>query len=394
MGRSKKSSDKNGKNQNEIKAQENAEIKEAAKEEAPVEETVAEEAVAEEAKEEVAAEEVQAEEAAKEAAAAEEAVSEEKAAEEVQAEEAPAEEVREETAEEEAVKEETSEEEKPKKQKGDFMSGFIRVAAIAFFFVALGLLFNIIYDYVSAKETDDHVKKMVDVNEPVKTVSERPDRVTPVYPGIMTPAITYPEVITLEKLQLLESLNPDFTLWFYIDGTDISYPVMYSGDNDMYLKRDFYKQSNISGSLFIDYRNTQIKGNTIIYGHNMKNGTMFGELRRYSDEVFFKQHTMIYTYSEDQIIAWKIFSAYPTNIFNNYIKTSFSSKDAYLKFLNKLQEDSLHQTDIVLTENDDILTLSTCRNGEGNNGRFVVHAVKIQTFPMPVSSGDTTVLSN
>ena len=282
-------------------------------------------------------------------------------------------------ADETTESEETDESEDSGKPKVSVFFDIMRVIFIAVFVVALGALSHIAYEYLKGVEISQRIKNTVIDTKPT-VVSERPDRITPIYPGTMTPVVTYPDIITKEKLQYLKSENSDFRLWFYIEGTDISYPVLYSGDNDFYLKRDFYKQSNISGSLFLDFRNTSILGNTIIYGHNMKNGTMFGSLKSYADEAFFRHHTMIYTYSETEIIAWQIFSVYPTDIYNNYIKTSFRSNDEYYEFIKSLQNDSLFTTDIELKPSDNILTLSTCRNGEGN--RFVVHAKKVYTFTM------------
>ena len=282
-------------------------------------------------------------------------------------------------AEDEDEEDDEDEEADEQKPRNTLVSDIIRVIVIAIFVVALGALSHIGYEYLHGVELSARIKGAVIDDKPVAAM-ERPDRATPPYPGVMTPVVTYPDIITKEKLQFLKSENSDFRLWFYIDGTDISYPVMFSGDNDFYLHRDFYKESNISGTLFLDFRNRKIGGNTIIYGHNMKNGSMFGSLKEYADEVFFRLHTMIYTYSEDEIIAWEIFSAYPTDIYNNYIRTSFSGEDEYLEFIRSLQNDSIYSTDVELTAKDDILTLSTCRTGEGN--RFVVHAKKVYTFPM------------
>ena len=167
----------------------------------------------------------------------------------------------------------------------------------------------------------------------------------------------------------------------YIEDTSVNYSVVQSTDNDYYLRRNINGEDNLSGTLFLDYRNESDMsyGNNIVYGHNMQNGTMFGSLKKYADKAYFDSHLMIYTYTDTEVTAWKIFSVYETTTDNYYIQTNFVNKTNYLEFIKGLQQDSIHQSDVVLTEDTPILTLSTCHKYDYANGRFVIHAAQVFT---------------
>jgi sortase B len=182
-------------------------------------------------------------------------------------------------------------------------------------------------------------------------------------------------------------------MWLYGEGAEIDYYVLQANDNEFYLKRDIDKEHRSSGSLFLDYRNrperisssgkdNKIGSNNIIYGHNMRNGNMFGKLKYYQKEEVFFKHQYLYTYTKEGVTVWKIFSAYETTTDDYYIQTYFSTPEAFLKFARGLQKKSVVKTDIVLSSRDDILTLSTCHRYNYNDGRFVVHAVKVGTAPI------------
>lgn len=133
-------------------------------------------------------------------------------------------------------------------------------------------------------------------------------------PPAPTPATALPaqmpqEPAMLERYQQLHEQNADMAGWIRIDGTQIDYPVMYTGD-DFYLSHGFNKEESKSGTPFIDKRCTLLPfgTNTIIYGHHMKNGTMFAELERYQDESYYQDHPTIqfdtlYEQREYEIIA-------------------------------------------------------------------------------------------
>ncbi len=259
----------------------------------------------------------------------------------------------------------------------------IRTVALAILCFSLGMLGNNIYGYMIDLETDGTVKNHIFGSAtPIPT----PNREVPEYPLPTKPPLTYPadKGPDLATLTEYSEKYEDFKFWLYIEDTTISNYVMQSTDNDYYLYRNIFQQKNVSGSLFLDYRNDpeRLQGNNIVYGHAMANGTMFGMLNRFRKEEYFDTHQMIYTYSASEVTVWRIFSAYDTTTDNYYIQTYFASDEEYLQFLRTAQSNSLYSTDIVLTSQDDILTLSTCFKNFVDNGRFVVHAVKLGTCPI------------
>lgn len=175
---------------------------------------------------------------------------------------------------------------------------------------------------------------------------------------------------------LLEQ-NENVVGWITIDGTHIDYPILQSDNNIDYLTENYNGQSSIAGSIFMDYRNDieDTELNTVIYGHRMKDGSMFQDLIKFLDEDFFRTHqTFTYDTLYDSYEA-EIFAVYNTLIDFNYIKTDFGSEAEYSELLQNIQDKSRFATDIELDNEDQILTLSTCDyEMDPNDGRLVVQA--------------------
>lgn len=171
--------------------------------------------------------------------------------------------------------------------------------------------------------------------------------------------------------------NPDIVGRISIEGLGIQYLVTQCGDNSYYLSHGYDNSRSRSGAIFMDYRcdadACPPAGHYVLYGHNMKNGSMFHKLKQYTDrQVFDSVRTIRFdTLYEDY--EWEVFSAYVTGTDFNYIETSFSDGGEWLAFLRQLQEKSLYQTDVTLSADDVVLTLSTC-SYEFDDARFVVHA--------------------
>ena len=174
----------------------------------------------------------------------------------------------------------------------------------------------------------------------------------------------------------LKQKNKDTVAYIKVNGTNISYPVVQSSDNEFYLKHSFDKSYSAAGWIYMDYRNKNIlnDNNTIIYGHNMLNNTMFSELTKMTDISFFNTENNNYLtlITDKKTTLWKIFSVYISNPDTYYLTTNFANKDNYLNFLNTIKTKSKNNFNVELSENDRILTLSTCTNL--NTKRLVVHA--------------------
>lgn len=180
----------------------------------------------------------------------------------------------------------------------------------------------------------------------------------------------------IEKSHLdLSDINKDYRGWIGIEGTNIDYPVVQSNDNTYYLKKDINKNYLPSGSIFLDFRNNNFEDeNTVIYGHYMRNNTMFGELKNFKNKEFFdKDNKINIEIAGGKILEYEIFSVYTTDSSDNYITTSFNSQDEYKQFLDKVKDKSLHKTNLDVNTDDKILTLSTC-SYEYEDARTVIHA--------------------
>ena len=178
----------------------------------------------------------------------------------------------------------------------------------------------------------------------------------------------------------LVELNDQSVGWITIDGTAIDYPVVQGDDNSYYLTHDYNNSSSIQGSIFMDYRNLEgfADNHIILYGHNMKNGTMFHDLNKYKDENFLSEHRYINFYGKTDYYKWEVFSTYNTDPRFNYIQTEFGTSEQYLAFINQLRSRSdFSYKGEPLSDKDKVLTLSTCSQGL-KDGRRVVHARLIE----------------
>ena len=171
--------------------------------------------------------------------------------------------------------------------------------------------------------------------------------------------------------------NSDTVGWIKIDGTKVNYPVVQSSDNDYYLGHAFNKSNNIGGWIFADYRVDfeEFGKNTIIYGHNMNNKTMFGSVPDMLKSSYLNNsdnYIKISTPTSNTV--WKVFSIYTIEPEVYYLKTNFKT-EPYENFLNTIKGRSIHNFGLDVTTDDKVLTLSTCDNT--GTKRVVVHAKMI-----------------
>lgn len=177
----------------------------------------------------------------------------------------------------------------------------------------------------------------------------------------------------------LLDVNSDMVGWLTVNGVDIDYPVVRTTDNSYYLKRNFYKEKDYNGWVFMDYRNNSIElnDNTIIYAHNrFTSGVMFGQLPNIRKKAWHKDKSN-YDITFNTLYkngTWRIFSYYGIDVTSDYLITTFIEKESYQEFLDMITKRSEHKFDTKVTTDDKILTLSTCLD---NNQRFVVHAVLV-----------------
>lgn len=183
-----------------------------------------------------------------------------------------------------------------------------------------------------------------------------------------------------QVFEKLLTINPDTVGWLTVNNTKINYPVVKGKDNDYYLKRDFNQQKNTMGWIYMDYRNSVnvMSQNTIIYGHNINGGLMFGSLRYTLNESWYKKTTnQIITFNTlNQNMKWQIFSIYKIGVTNDYLYANFNTDEEYMNFVNLIKGRSIYDFNVTVNADDYIITLSTCY-GTGKQ-RLVVHAKLIE----------------
>lgn len=179
----------------------------------------------------------------------------------------------------------------------------------------------------------------------------------------------------IKNHQELSRINEDYVGWIDISGTTISYPIVQGDDNDFYLTHNFFKESDFVGAIFMDYQNSteKLDKNTIIYGHHMKNKSMFGSLEEYLDQGFYERNKIItLDFPDNRTYEWEIFSVYSTTDVD-WMKTDFANDAEFAHNLEVSEEKSVINTHTSIGEEDRILTLSTC-TVEDNEERIIVHA--------------------
>ena len=167
--------------------------------------------------------------------------------------------------------------------------------------------------------------------------------------------------------------NADAAGWLIIAGTGIDHPVVQSADNDYYLGRSFENKRSKHGCLFIDYRNSADSRHIVIYGHHMKDGSMFGMLPQYALESYFDAHPTITLNLRGSLSQWQIFSVHRTD--NSLMPVQFADDKAFGEYAQGIKGLSLYETGVDVSSADTVLTLSTCDGS--SRERFVVHAKKL-----------------
>jgi len=264
---------------------------------------------------------------------------------------------------------------------------FIKVSLGAVILVIIFMIgINYYKNYVDEQHylgIENNLKEIIKVNQK-KTEEENPlDVIEPGDEDLTTTTTTTTTVydIQYEKVfSTLQEINKDTIGWLTVNNTRIDYPVVQAKDNDYYLRRDYYQNKNRHGWIFMDYRNNpdELNENTIIYGHNLANQTMFGTLRYALNSYWYKKSAnQIITFNTpNENMKFQIFSIYTIPTTNDYLDITFPTTDAYQAYIDLVKGRSIYDFNIEVATDDKILTLSTCANG--NDKRLVIHAKLIK----------------
>lgn len=160
------------------------------------------------------------------------------------------------------------------------------------------------------------------------------------------------------------------------------YPVVKGTNNSFYLNHSFDKSNNSAGWIFADYRNKfgNTDKNIVIYGHNMRDGSMFGSMLNILNAKWYEneENTNITLYTENEKCMYKVFSVYKIENEDYYIKTEFKNDNEFEDFIKTLKKRSIKDFNVDVSKDDNILTLSTCANN--NKYRVVLHAKKVKYY--------------
>ena len=177
----------------------------------------------------------------------------------------------------------------------------------------------------------------------------------------------------------LKEQNNETVAWIKVNNTNIDYPIVKADNNDFYLNHSFDKNKNSAGWIFADYRNKfdNTDKNLVIYGHNMRDDSMFGSLKWVINEDWYnnEDNKYITLITENETQVYEVFSVYQIEKEDYYIQTEFSDDNNFEQFVNTIKKRSIKEFNTDVSKDDNILTLSTCANN--NKYRVVLHAKKI-----------------
>lgn len=179
----------------------------------------------------------------------------------------------------------------------------------------------------------------------------------------------------------LQGINDDIVGWLKVGALDISYPVTQASDNDYYLHLTFELVQNTAGCIFVDYQNRPDfqDDNTIIYGHNMKDGSMFGTLKNFVQDGVYESDPYFWIYTPERIYKYEIFNCSTVGAVSNTYTLEFGSRKEFQNYLDKaLMQSQVDSSKVKVKSSDKIVTLSTCTGDEET--RFVVQGKLVRTY--------------
>lgn len=275
---------------------------------------------------------------------------------------------------------------KKQKKRGNPLWTLVFFAALAVFCFSGYKLIGIYLDYKTGtdeyRDLQQYTTEITKTPEtPATTKTEEPQAESePAEPSEPEPEpLSYPTEPPLAvDFESLKAINPDVKGWLYIEALDISYPVVQGPDNVAYLHTTYEGTSNFAGSIFLDYQNQDdfSDGNTIVYGHNMKNLSMFGKLKQMKEQEKYRDSVYFWMLTPESNDVYQIFSAFYTEADSDVYTLYSGGGEAFVQYLNTMaarSEIPVEQPE--MDENSHIIVLSTCAASD-TTGRFVVLGVR------------------
>jgi sortase B len=235
--------------------------------------------------------------------------------------------------------------------------------------------YKLVSIYLEYKAGTDEYEELREFTSEEADEKKSPDSAKVKQPGIQAEKAGVPLQVDFTKLK---KINPDIVGWIYVGALDISYPIVQGRDNDYYLHRTFRQKDNFSGSIFMEARNKKdfSDPHTIIYGHNMKNGSMFGMLKHLTTENRYQEDPYFWILTPEGNYCYQMFSIKSTKV-SSEVYTLFTGTDQrFVDFANRMKsESSVDLGSPSFTTGSKIVTLSTCTIDDTQ--RFVVQGVRI-----------------
>lgn len=186
------------------------------------------------------------------------------------------------------------------------------------------------------------------------------------------------QIVKQSEFATLQQQNHKVIGWINLENTRLDNPVLQSDNNEFYLTHNYLDEKSRGGSIFADFRNEVMEDrHTIFYGHVLRNGTMFGDLPKFSEQAYAEAHPVFYYETNDRRFALHVFAAYETTTDFYYIETQFTDR-SYRQFLEEIQHRSVIKLPVHVATDDKIVTFSTCTTSQNDKERFVVHAKVVE----------------
>jgi len=236
--------------------------------------------------------------------------------------------------------------------------------------------------YRRAEQVQDQAQQiaMQIVNQaPIPTteprIQEMPEEAIPLE-SLPAPDDPAKQLMALD-IKALQAVNPDVLGWITIPDTNIHYPLMAADTVDEYLHTAWDGSKSYSGSIYLETKNDRnfLDFHSIVYGHNMANGSMFGNLILYKKQEFLQTHPYIYIASGGAVRRYEIFAAYYAQVGSDTYYINFSSEQRRQEAISYYLDKSIITSERIPTPQDRLLTLSTCTGAGDYSQRLVVQAV-------------------
>ncbi len=237
------------------------------------------------------------------------------------------------------------------------------------------------WDYQEGIKEYDELKQKVFADEESRKKPEESSPTTETADGEqeIDQSIWNPLTSVCSAIAQMQEENDDVIGWIEFENLDISYPIVQGVDNNQYLRHTLSGEYNTAGCIFMEsYNHSDFQdSHTIIYGHNMRNETMFGKLKNYKQiENYYQDHQYFTIYTKDKIYRYQIFAYYDLSETGFVYNVHFEEVEEFQKFIDTMYESSYEDTGVVAGPYDKIITLSTCSE---SGKRFVLNAVRVET---------------